>query len=83
MDRQQGETAGNEPRPREATGGVDQRRAIGGGVALLVAVLGFTAVQAVVEGAVLPDEWVLVALPAFGLVGVVGFVLLVSAVVRG
>lgn len=83
MDRQQGETTGNEPRPREATGGVDQRRAIGGGVALLVAVLGFTAVQAVVEGAVLPDEWVLVTLPVFGLVGVVGFVLLVSAVLRG
>jgi hypothetical protein len=83
MDRQQGEAAGSDPRPREATGGVDQRRAVGGGVALLVAVLGFTAVQAFVEGAVLSDEWVLVSLPAFGVVGVVGFVLLVSAVVRG
>jgi preprotein translocase subunit Sss1 len=38
-------------------------------------------VQAAIETGNLSDEWVLVALPAFGVVGVVGFVVFVSAVV--
>ncbi len=59
----------------------DRRRAIAGGLTLLGAVVGFTAVQAAIEVGNLSDEWVLVALPVFGIVGVVGFVVFVSAVV--
>jgi hypothetical protein len=59
----------------------DRRRAITGGLTLVGSVVGFTVVQAAIETGNLSDEWVLVALPAFGVVGVVGFVVFVSAVV--
>jgi hypothetical protein len=81
MSRQRQAVDGGEPRPEPSTAGFDRRRAVGGGLLLLGAVAGFTAARAIIDGAGLPDEWTLVALPAFGLVGVVGFVLLVSAVV--
>lgn len=62
--------------------GVDQRRAVVGGLTVLGTILGFTLVRAVVEGGGIPDEWVLAALPAFGVVGLVGFVVFLSAVVH-
>jgi hypothetical protein len=80
-DRPPGLTDGGDSGEETATDGVDQRRAVLGGVALVVAVVGFTAVRAAVDALGVPGEWVLVALPAFGVVGVVGFVLLVSTVV--
>jgi hypothetical protein len=92
--RRDGETDGESPTPPSGTTGTsdasgasgaagsDQWRAVAGGLALVVAVLGFTATRALVRLAGRSDEWVLVALPAFGVVGVVGFVHLVSAVVR-
>jgi hypothetical protein len=71
------------PGAEAGAAGFDRRRALVGGSVLLGSVVGFTVVQAVVTAGGLPDEWVLVALPAFGVVGVVGFVLFVSAVVGG
>ncbi|AUV80965.1 hypothetical protein C2R22_04225 [Salinigranum rubrum] len=59
----------------------DRRRAIVGGLTLLGTVVGFTVVQAAIEAGNLSEEWVLVALPAFGVVGAVGFVVFVSAVI--
>ena len=81
MNRESRTTDGDDALPEQSTAGFDRRRAVGGGLLLLGAVAGFTVARAVIDGAGLPDEWTLVALPAFGLVGVVGFVLLVSAVV--
>lgn len=61
----------------------NKRRTFVGGGILIGSVLGFAAVQAVVDAGAVSDEWVLVALPAFGIVAVIGFVLFVSAVVPG
>lgn len=47
----------------------------------MFAILGFTAVQAVVRGAGLPTDWVLFAMPAFGALGFVSLVVFVSAIV--
>lgn len=56
-------------------------RGVAGGFGLLLSILGFLAVRAVVTATPVADDWVLVALPAFGLVGLVSFVALVTAFV--
>jgi hypothetical protein len=47
----------------------------------VLAILGFTAVQAIVRGTALPSDWVLLALPAFGVLGFASLVVFVSAIV--
>jgi hypothetical protein len=58
--------------------GIDRRRVVAGGVSILVAVLGYAAVQVVIEATSLPDEWIVLAMPVFGVVGIVGLAAFVS-----
>jgi hypothetical protein len=58
--------------------GIDRRRVVAGGVSILVAVLGYAAVQAVIGATSLPDEWIVLAMPVFGVVGIVGLATFVS-----
>jgi hypothetical protein len=48
----------------------------------MAAVLGFLAVRAVIDLRGLPADWQLFALPAFGALGAVSFVVFVSAFLR-
>jgi ammonia channel protein AmtB len=50
-----------------------------GGFGVIGAVLGFLFVRAVIDLRNLPADWTLFALPVFGVCGVVGFVVFVSA----
>jgi hypothetical protein len=65
----------------DASGHASRPRLLAGGFGLVFAILGFTAVQAVVRGAGLPTDWVLFAMPAFGALGFVSLVVFVSAIV--
>jgi hypothetical protein len=67
--------------PADAATGVEGRRAVAGGLTVLSSIVGFTLVRAAVDARGLPEEWVLVALPGFGLVVLVGFAVFLSAVV--
>jgi hypothetical protein len=62
--------------------GVDPRRAVAGGLTVLGAIFGFTAARAAVGAGGLSEEWILAALPTFGIVGLVGFVVFLSAAVH-
>lgn len=79
MDDRHGAADGDAP--ADVATGFEPRRALVGGLTVLGAILGFTAVSAAVDTGGVPDEWILVALPAFGIVGLVGFVVFLSAVV--
>lgn len=68
--------------PDAAPAGVEPRRAVAGGLTVFGAILGFTATRAVVDAGRLPEELILAALPAFGVVGLVGLVVFLSAVVH-
>ena len=54
---------------------------VGGGLGLVVAVLGYTAAQAVILATGLPDDYVLFALPVFGVVGFASLAVLVTSAV--
>lgn len=60
---------------------VNPRRVILGGVTIIAAIGGFLALRVVVATAGYPAELELFAMPAFGILGVVGFVTLVAGVV--
>lgn len=60
---------------------VKPRRVILGGVTIIAAIGGFLALRVAVATAGYPAELELVAMPAFGILGVVGFVTLVAGVV--
>jgi hypothetical protein len=64
------------PPPREPA---DSRRLLVGGFGVIAAVLGFLFVRALIDVRNLPADWTLFALPVFGVVGAVGFVIFVSA----
>ena len=70
-------------RGRERTGRIDQTRVVVGGAAILLAVLGYAAMRAVVAAAALPETWVVLALPVFGVVAVVGLAFFVTGVIAG
>jgi hypothetical protein len=57
----------------------DRRRLLVGGFGVIAAILGFLAVRALIDVGRLPPEWTLFALPPFGVLGVVAFVVFVSA----
>jgi hypothetical protein len=59
----------------------NRTRALAGGFGLLLAVLGFLAVRVGIRTTALADDWLLVALPAFGLVGLASLFAFVSAFV--
>jgi hypothetical protein len=60
---------------------VARPRLVGGGVGLVFAVIGYTGAQAVILATALPDDYVLLALPVFGVVGFASLVLLVTSAV--
>ncbi len=60
----------------------DRRRLLGGGFLVLFSVLGFLAVQAAIDAFGYADDWVLVALPVFGVAGISGLAVLASGVLR-
>jgi hypothetical protein len=57
----------------------DRRRLLLGGFGVIAAILGFVAVRVLIDAGRLPPEWTLFALPPFGVLGVVAFVVFVSA----
>jgi hypothetical protein len=63
--------------------GIDRRRVVAGGLGIVFAILGYAATQAVVAAASLPDDWVLIALPVFGVAGVVGLAAFVTGALAG
>ena len=58
----------------------EPRRVLLGGFVVILAILGFLLVRIAVAAAGYPRSFELIAMPAFGVLGVVGFVLLVSGV---
>ena len=60
---------------------LEPRRVLAGGFTILFAVAGYLGVRVAVAATELSRELELVALPAFGVAGVVGFVVLVAGVV--
>ena len=56
---------------------------VGGGAGLVLAVLGYTIAQAAILATGLPDDYVLFALPVFGVVGFASLALLVTSAVAG
>lgn len=60
---------------------LEPRRVLVGGFTILFAVAGYLAVRVAVAATGLSQELELAALPAFGVAGVVGFVVLVAGVV--
>jgi hypothetical protein len=71
----------DEPRVREQR--IDRRRVVLGGTAILGAVLGYAAVQAIITATALPDAWVVLVLPLFGVVGIAGLASFVSGALAG
>jgi hypothetical protein len=66
----------------ESTGArLQPRRVLAGGFTVLFAVGGYLAVRVAVAATGLDPELELLAMPAFGVLGVVGFVTLVAGVV--
>lgn len=61
----------------------DRRRLAAGGVTVFLSISGFLSVQVAIDMLSYPDDWVLFALPVFGIVGVIGLVVLVSGALRG
>ncbi|MFB6303850.1 MAG: hypothetical protein ABEH47_01685 [Haloferacaceae archaeon] len=57
----------------------ERRWLVGGGVGAITAILGFAAVQAIVRATDAPSDWVLLAMPLFGLLGAVSLVLFAAA----
>jgi hypothetical protein len=59
----------------------DRLRLFAGGFGVLVAVLGFTAVQAAVEVAGYPEVYILLSMPVFGMIGFTSLAVFVTAFV--